>query len=229
MKRKFITILLAALLYGSGAVAQSMLDLSIGTSNADQAFLNIAYRKAKNDKLRYGLEAQFASVSYRLIDAKTISKGTAISFGIPITIRMYQKDKLRLDFYTKAGMRLLNTDEKEQGTTIEKGRSSSAFTIEPGLLVTASITEKFNFQSGLTVPTIFQVSPTSFLENVYPLLVHVGVNKQLGENKILFLKAAFGPATGGNGDTQKFHQSIQAGVRLNFNNDKTPNFVEPSF
>jgi hypothetical protein len=225
-------IVLTIMLFAGNLSAQSMLDFSVGTSRQDNFFANIAYRRQVSDKFRIGFESQFGSPTYRFIDAKLIKKGSVVSFAVPLTLRMYEKDKIRLDFYTKVGARFISTDEVDLGNKLGGDRSSTAMIFEPGLLVTVNLNEELTLQSGLTVPTVFQASPSTMLENVFPLLAHFSLNKQLSSSKSIFIKTAFGPATGGDGDTQKFATSIQAGIRLNLGNKgnkSTPSFVEPSF
>lgn len=222
-------IVLSILLFADKISAQSMVDLSVGTSRQDVFFANIAYRYQVSEKFRIGVETQFGSPLYRFIDAKLIKKGSVATIAVPLTLRIYEKEKIRLDFYSKIGLRFMSTDEVDLGNKLGGDRSSTAMIFEPGLLVTVKLSEELNLQSGLTVPTVFQVSPTTMLENVYPLLIHVSLNKQISSSKTIFVKTAFGPATGGDGDTQKFATSIQAGIRFNFGSKQTPSFVEPSF
>jgi hypothetical protein len=231
MKKVFVHcfIVLSVLLFASKISAQSMVDFSVGTSRQDAVFANLAYRYQVSEKFRIGVEAQFGSPSYRFIDAKLIKKGTASTISVPLTLRIYEKEQIRLDFYSKIGLRFLSTDEIDLGNKLGGDRSSTAMVFEPGLLVTVKLSDELNLQSGLTLPTIFQVSPSSLLENLYPLLIHLSLNKQIGSNKTLFVKTAFGSATGGSGDTQKFNTSVQAGIRLNFGKKENPSFVEPSF
>jgi hypothetical protein len=225
-----IAIVSTILLFNKKQVnAQSMLDVSIGTSHQDNFFTNVAYRYQLGDKFRIGLEAQYGNVKYRLIDAKPITAGYSSTISIPLTIRLYQKEKIRLDFYNKLGMRfqgILDPDDNDKRDSI---LNSTAVAFEPGLLVSVNLSEKLDLQSGFTVPVLFQTSPSSLFENVYPGLLHLGLSYKSSEKTTLFAKTMAGGATGGDGDTQKFGWALQAGFRINLSGKPIPSFVEPTF
>jgi hypothetical protein len=209
--------------------AQSMLDVSVGTSHQDNFFTNLAYRYQVSDKFRIGFEAQYGAPKYRFVEAKPIREGYSGTVSVPLTLRLYEKEQIRLDFYSKVGMRfqgILDPDKNDKRDSI---LNSTAFAFEPGLLVTVMLNEKVNFQSGVTFPVLFQTSPSSIFENVYPGMIHLGLNYKSSEKRIVFAKALFGGATGGDGDTQKFGWSLQAGFRFNFGQKPSSSFVEPSF
>lgn len=206
-----------------------MFDVSVGTSNQDNFLTNLAYRRQVSDKFRIGLEAQFSSPRYRFINAKPITEGYASTISIPLTLRLYEREKIRLDLYTKAGLRFQGVLDPDNNDKRDSLLTSTAFLFEPGLLVTVKLNEKLNFQSGITFPALFQLSPSFIFENVYPGLLHLGINHQSSARRTVFAKALFGGATGGNGDTQKFGWSLQAGVRFNLGKRPGASFVEPSF
>jgi hypothetical protein len=222
-------IALSILLFADRIAAQSMVDLSVGTSHQDNFFTNIAYRYQVSEKFRIGFEAQYGAPKYRFVEAKPIREGYSGTISIPLTLRLYEKEQIRLDFYTKVGMRfqgILDPDKNDKRDSI---LNSTAFAFEPGLLVTVMVNEKLNFQSGVTFPVLFQTSPSSIFENVYPGMIHLGVNYKSSEKRTVFVKTLFGGATGGDGDTQKFGWSLQAGLRFNFGQKPSSSFVEPSF
>jgi hypothetical protein len=231
-QRKTISIgalALMALFFDQQVSAQSMFDVSVGTSHQDNFFTNIAYRYQVSDKFRIGFEAQYGAPKYRFVEAKPIREGYSGMISVPLTLRLYEKEQIRLDFYTKVGMRfqgILDPDKNDKRDSI---LNSTAFAFEPGLLVTVMVNEKLNFQSGITFPVLFQTSPSSIFENVYPGMIHLGVNYKLSEKRTVFAKTLFGGATGGDGDTQKFGWSLQAGFRFNFGQKPSSSFVEPSF
>jgi hypothetical protein len=222
-------IVLSILLFADRIAAQSMVDISVGTSHQDNFFTNIAYRYQVSEKFRIGFEAQYGAPKYRFVEAKPIREGYSGTISIPLTLRLYEKEQIRLDFYTKVGMRfqgILDPDKNDKRDSI---LNSTAFAFEPGLLVTVMVNEKLNFQSGITFPVLFQTSPSSIFENVYPGMIHLGVNYKSSEKRTVFVKTLFGGATGGDGDTQKFGWSLQAGLRFNFGQKSSSSFVEPSF
>jgi hypothetical protein len=222
-------IVLSILLFADKIAAQSMVDISVGTSHQDNFFTNIAYRYQVSEKFRIGFEAQYGAPKYRFVEAKPIREGYSGTISIPLTLRLYEKEQIRLDFYTKVGMRfqgILDPDKNDKRDSI---LNSTAFAFEPGLLVTVMVNEKLNFQSGITFPVLFQTSPSSIFENVYPGMIHLGVNYMSSEKRTVFVKTLFGGATGGDGDTQKFGWSLQAGLRFNFGQKPSSSFVEPSF
>jgi hypothetical protein len=214
------------LLMSSKISAQSVIDVSVGASLQDRFLTNVAYRYAKNDKFRIGLEAQLGSVKYRLIDAKPFTAGNVTHIGIPFTLRMNQKDQIRMDFYAKPGIRLQgksNTNGSDSAT------SSTAFSFDGGLLLTVLLNKKSNLQSGVTFPLYYQINPSPIFENIFPGLLNFGGNYIATKKLSVFAKSAFGGALGGSGDTQKFGWSIQTGVRFTIGKTPATNFVEPSF
>ena len=209
--------------------AQSILDISVGTSHQDKFFGNLAYRYQINEKLRIGFESQFASPKYRFIDAKVIKTGYVATTSIPLTVRLYQKQQIRLDLYTRVGARFLGVIDPDGNDKPDSVLNATAFVFESGLLITVQLNDGLNFQSGFTFPVFYQIQPSGLLENVYVPIVHLGLNQKIGSKNVLFIKTAFGAAVGGDGDTQKFGKTIQAGIRFNLGSKKNPTFVEPSF
>jgi hypothetical protein len=228
MKKATILFYAMFLLFGGKISAQSMIDASIGTSHQDNFFTNIAYRYSVSDKFRIGVEAQIGAIQYRLVEAKPIKAGTATNIGIPLTVRMYQKSKIRMDFYAKPGIRLQSAPSFDNGKK-DSTVSSTAFSFDGGLLLTAKLSNKFNLQSGVTFPLIYQINPSTIFENIYPGFLNFGGNYSATEKLTLFAKTGFGSALGGSGDTQKFGWNIQMGIRFSIGERATNNFVEPSF
>ena len=209
--------------------AQSMVDLSVGASHQDNFFANMAYRCQVSNKFRVGIEGQYGTAKYRLINAKPITTGYATSLGLPLTIRLYEKEQIRLDLYAKPSVRFQGVLDPDNNDERDSVLTSTAFSFETGLLVTINVSEKANFQSGVTFPLFLQTQPSSLFENVYPGLLHFGGNYRLSAKTTAFIKTAFGPAVGGGGDTQKFGWSLQGGIRYVLGTKPMPSFVEPSF
>jgi hypothetical protein len=227
--KKFIVMVVISTIFSTQFFAQSMLDVSVGASHQDVFFANFAFRKQISERFRIGLEAQYGTPKYRLIEAKPIREGYAGTISIPLTLRLYEKERIRLDLYAKPGVRLQGVLDPDKNDIRDSLLTSTAFAFEPALLVTAKLSEKLNFQSGISFPLFFQFSPSAIFENVYPGLIHLGANYKISAKSILFLKTAFGPAVGGGGDTQKFGKSAQIGIRFNLGANAAPSFVEPSF
>ena len=231
MKNKFLLSVLAIIicLFKQELSAQSMLDVSVGTSLQDNFFTTAAYRYQVSDKFRIGLEAQFGATKYRLMQAKAITRGNVSTISVPLTLRLYEKEQLRLDFYAKVGMRFQSLSDPTAQEIKDSLDNSTAFVFEGGLLVTVKLSEKLNMQSGVTFPVAFQTSPSPIFENVYPGMLHLGFNYKSSAKSTLFAKSLVGGAVGGNGDTQKLGWSFQGGMRFNFGQKSTPSFVEPTF
>jgi hypothetical protein len=77
------------------------------------------YSYQVSNKFRVGIERQYGAAKYRLIHAKPITTGYASSLGLPLTIRLYKKEQIRLDLYAKLGVRFQgaldpdNNDERD--------------------------------------------------------------------------------------------------------------------
>jgi hypothetical protein len=229
MKKLLQLFLAIFLLLGGKITAQSMVDVSVGNSHQDKFFTNLAYRYAVSDKFRIGMEFQYGAPKYRLIEAKPIREGYAATIGVPLTLRLYDKEQIRLDLYAKPGLRFQGVLDPDKNDIRDSILNSTAFSFEAGLLVTAKLSEKLNLQSGVTFPLFYQIKPSAIFENIYPGLLHFGVNYMATEKSTVFVKTAFGGALGGNGDTQKFGWSLQGGVRFTIGEKTNANFVEPSF
>ncbi|MDX2279425.1 MAG: hypothetical protein NW218_07545 [Saprospiraceae bacterium] len=62
MKQLFIVFsVLLALLSAYNTSAQSLVDVSVGSSTQDRVSANVAYRYQLNDRFRIGLEAQYGA------------------------------------------------------------------------------------------------------------------------------------------------------------------------
>jgi hypothetical protein len=97
--------------------AQSIVDLSVGTSHQDIFFANITYRYQVNNKFRVGIEGQYGAAKYLLIHAKPITTGYATALGLPLTIQLYEKEQIRLGLYAKTSVRfqgVLDPDNNDE-------------------------------------------------------------------------------------------------------------------
>jgi hypothetical protein len=224
LQRKNLFLLLTALflLTHSENYSQSMLDLAVGSSNADHIFTTIAYRVSAHEHLRVGIECQLGSVRYRFIEAKPMRSGYAAMISLPILYKLYETEHIRLDLYVRAGIRFQGIVNHVYNHERNKSLTSTALNIEPGLMIAIPVSEKFLFHSGVTFPNFVELSPKTIYENSISA-VNVGFSYQASKNKIFFFKALTGPAMGADGDSQKYSWSVQAGLRLVIGNKSKGN------
>lgn len=228
--KKNILILLIAIGIQSNVSAQTYADVSAGISNRDQALLNLSIRKQFSEKFRAGIEIQTGVIDYRFIGAKLVEEGNSTSISIPITLKIFQDSRLRLDLYTRAGVRLQSVSTSYATERLLEDNSSFAYFVEPGLMVSFPLTEKLGLQSGFTLPVIIESSPVGLFENnVTNLFLNAGY--QLSEKTIFLFKANTGPAAGADGDSQKYTWSLQAGLRFAIGGKSSSNslLIEPSY
>ncbi len=227
-KKIFFTALLCLFLFE--LKAQNMFDATVGTSNQDQVFVNLALRRQFSEKFRLGVDVHSGLVNYRFIGAKVIDEGVSTSINIPLMLRIHQRDRLRLDFYNKVGLRFQSVSSDYEQDKDLQASSSVGVSFEPGLLATFALSEKLSIQSGVTLPNLFEISPEFIYENnVTNLVANVGY--KLSDTSLLMLKAGTGPAAGADGDSQKYTWSVQVGLRflLGKNHPEASLITEPSF
>jgi hypothetical protein len=202
-------------LFAQLANAQTNLDIGLGTSNQDNGLLSIALRKQFSEKFRAGIELQSSLVRYRFIGAKVIDEGLSTSLSIPFSVKIYEFEKLRLDYYTRIGMRFQNVNQSFANEKRLQANTSFGVNVELGLQVSLALTEKINIQSGVTLPNLFEINPEFTYENNVTNLF-VGVGYKLSEKSTFMFRANAGPAAGASGDSQKFIWGLQAGLRFSF-------------
>lgn len=224
-------ILVSFLIFGQTLQAQTFADFSVGTSKQDQLFLNLALQKQFSDKFRAGIEIQTSAVNYRFIGAKVIDEGNSTSISLPSSFKLYQQDKLRLDFYSRFGLRFQSVGDSYAQEKVLQESSSVGFNAELGLLVTVLLSDKFNIQSGFTLPNVFEVTPEFIYENnVTNLFANIGY--RLSDKSTFVFKANAGPAAGASGDSQKFIYGLQAGIRFAFGKSAVNNSalrIDPTY
>jgi hypothetical protein len=230
MEKIFLRVWVAVLCcIGQGAVAQTMIDLSAGTSLMDRFSINAAARYQVGERFRIGAELQYGAPRYRFIEAKPITAGYAAMVSMPLSVRLYQKDRLRLDFYGRAGLRFQGVIDPDENDARDTVLNSTAVMLDPGLIATVRLTEKLDLQSGLTVPVVFQVNPSGLFEALHGPLIYAGLSARVAENRVLFFKSQIGAAFGADGDTYKYTWGLQAGVRFALGSKPVSGFVEPTF
>ncbi len=228
------TILLAAtallLFISSKNYGQNMLDISVGSSNSDYVFTTLAFRKQVSERFRIGLEVQAGSIRYRFIEAKPIREGYSTTISVPILYKLYETDNIRLDLYTRVGVRFQGVIDPDGNDERDETLTSTAINFEPGLMVSIPISEKWLIHSGITFPNFFELSPTFIFEN-HVSAITAGFSYKASENKVFFLKGLTGGAAGADGDSQKYSWSAQAGVRflLGSKSKGNPRVLESSY
>jgi hypothetical protein len=228
MKKLIFSLFLLGLASQWGA-GQSMLDLTVGTSNLDRFMTNIALRRQVSDRFRVGLELQYGAPRYRFVDARPIREGYSGIVSVPLSLRLYEKDRMRLDFYARTGLRFQGIIDPDDNGVRDSRLQSTTLLIEPGLIVTTGITSKVDLQSGITFPVAFQIAPLSLFEALHAPLVYTGLNFKATDKRSFFIKTQFGAAFGADGDTYKFSYTLQAGARFALGTVPVSAVLEPTF
>lgn len=230
IQRSLLATLLIGSLFSGPAMAQTLLDVSVGTSRQDNVFTNIALRRQFSDRFRAGVEMQVAAPRYRFIGAKPITEGYALSLAVPLLWKVYERDRIRLDVYSRVGIRQQGVIDPDGNDKRDVRLESTALFLDPGLLVSIRATDRLQLQSGVTLPIFYEVSPNALLENSFTTVLG-GLSYALSEKKVFFAKALMGGGAGGDGDTQKFVWSVQAGLRFSLGKSRSTSspVVEPSY
>lgn len=234
MKRKIISttwLAILALLFIQNASAQSIVDISGGASTMDNYFTNIAYRQQVSDNFRIGFELQYGSPKYRFVEAKPFEKGYAWSLSVPLSFKLAEHERIRLDGFFRPGFRFQGIIDPDNNGKEDSLLNSRAVLFEAGLLVNVKLTEKLNLSSGVLLPTAFEIAPTSLFEYMGTPNFTGGLSYLASPKTIVFIKGITGPAFGASGDTYKYIWSAQAGVRFALGKNPTTKslLLEPSF
>ena len=234
MKRKIISttwLAILALLFIQNASAQSIVDISGGASTMDNYFTNIAYRQQVSDNFRIGFELQYGSPKYRFVEAKPFEKGYAWSLSVPLSFKLAEQERIRLDGFFRPGFRFQGIIDPDNNGKEDSLLNSRAVLFEAGLLVNVKLTEKLNLSSGVLLPTAFEIAPTSLFEYMGTPNFTGGLSYLASPKTIVFIKGITGPAFGASGDTYKYIWSAQAGVRFVLGKNPTTKslLLEPSF
>ncbi len=210
--------------------AQTMLDVSAGSSSQDYSFTTLAFRKGFSDRFRLGLEAQLGTVRYRFIGAQPIREGYSFALGVPLLYRLYESEHIRLDLYTRVGVRFQGVIDPDGNDRRDQVLASTGVHFEPGLVVSAPLGDRLTLQGGVTLPNVLEVSPQFLFENNATAL-SAGLAYRAGARRVLFVKANTGPSAGADGDTQKYTWSAQAGIRWVVGKAATgrPLLLEPAY
>ncbi|MFN7593155.1 MAG: hypothetical protein ACK5QZ_07385 [Bacteroidota bacterium] len=234
MKRKIISttwLAILALLFIQNASAQSIVDISGGASSMDNYFTNLSYRRQVSDNFRIGFELQYGSPKYRFVEAKPFEKGYAWSLSVPLSFKLAEQERIRLDGFVRPGFRFQGIIDPDNNGIEDSLLNSRAVLFEAGLLVNVKLTEKLNLSSGVLLPTAFEIAPTSLFEYMGTPNFSGGLSYLASPKTIVFIKGITGPAFGASGDTYKYIWSAQAGVRFALGKNPTTKslLLEPSF
>jgi hypothetical protein len=234
MKRKIISttwLAILALLFIQIASAQSIVDISGGASSMDNYFTNLSYRRQVSDNFRIGFELQYGSPKYRFVEAKPFEKGYAWSLSVPLSFKLAEQERIRLDGFVRPGFRFQGIIDPDNNGIEDSLLNSRAVLFEAGLLVNVKLTEKLNLSSGVLLPTAFEIAPTSLFEYMGTPNFTGGLSYLASPKTIVFIKGITGPAFGASGDTYKYIWSAQAGVRFALGKNPTTKslLLEPSF
>ncbi|MFN5213725.1 MAG: hypothetical protein ACK5DY_03835 [Bacteroidota bacterium] len=234
MKRKIISttwLAILALLFIQNASAQSIVDISGGASSMDNYFTNLSYRRQVSDNFRIGFELQYGSPKYRFVEAKPFEKGYAWSLSVPLSFKLAEQERIRLDGFVRPGFRFQGIIDPDNNGIEDSLLNSRAVLFEAGLLVNVKLTEKLNLSSGVLLPTAFEIAPTSLFEYMGTPNFTGGLSYLASPKTIVFIKGITGPAFGASGDTYKYIWSAQAGVRFAVGKNPTTKslLLEPSF
>lgn len=213
------------------ATAQSIVDVGVGVSKMDRYSTNLAYRHQINDNFRVGFEVQYGSPKYRFIEAKPFDKGYAWSLSLPLSFKIAEQDRIRLDGFFRPGFRFQGIIDPDNNGKEDSLLNSRAVLFEAGLLVNVKLTEKLNLSSGVLLPVAFEIAPTSLFEYMGTPNFTGGLSYLASPKTIVFIKGITGPAFGASGDTYKYNWSAQAGVRFTFGKNPTTKslLLESSF
>lgn len=234
MANKILSTICVALLTAhifQKAQAQSLIDVGFGASTMDKYFTNVAYRYQINDNFRIGFEAQFSSPAYRFVGAIPFENGYATSLNLPLSFKITEQDRIRLDGFFRPGIRFQGKVDPDNNNVEDSILSSTAVLFDAGLVVNVKLTDKFNLNSGVILPAGFEIAPTSLFEYLGTPNFIGGVSYSASTKAIVFLKGITGPAFGADGDTYKYIWSLQGGIRLSLGkktNSKSL-LLEPSF
>ncbi len=199
-----------AIFCGLFSLQAQNLNLQVGTSNQDDFFVKAGLQGSFGERLSLGIEGQWSQYNYRFIGAKVVPAGNASWVGLSASYKAYKSDALHLDFYLRPRLRFINSSE-------EKGPNrSSAFEIDPALILTMPIGERFQIQSGIIMKTIIELSPEPLLEQQPSSIALLGFNYAPIDRLAFSLQGQAGPASGAGGDSMKFYSFLQVGLAYSF-------------
>lgn len=219
--KKVIYLTITCVLLISSLQAQSLLDVSFGSSQQDDVAFQVAYRKQVTQKFRAGLQVQYGMPNYRFISAITFEDmGYSTTISVPMTFRINEEEGIQLNLVVNPGIRFQGVLKSETNNANGDYRST-AISFEPGLLVNIPTGEKLNIQSGITFPILYEIDPEALFENQTTLL-HAGMSYNVGDRSTAFIRTNMGSAWGASGDSQKFLWSGQIGLRLVLGKNSNP-------
>ena len=204
--------------------AQAILDLSVGSSFQDNFNSQLAIRNQFGSKFQAGFEFQYGIPKYRFIETRELRDGYTLAITLPGALQIQNDENIQLYVVGRLGMRFQGDNESG-----DSSRSSSAILYEVGLLTTFRVFENVQMQSGISLPSAYEISPSEISEYTWSKL-HLGASSKLN-GLTLFVHTNIGAAFGASGDTYKYIWSAEAGVRIPFGELKNSAFklIHPSF
>lgn len=210
--KSFLAIL--CFLFLRSLSAQTILEGALASSQQDDQAIRFSIHQQLSPKFNGGLQVLFGSPNYRFIAAKPIiDEGYALEVSAPMQYLLATEEKIRLFAFLSPGLRFQGVIDPDGNDQRDSLLNSTAVLIEPGLLLQIHSTDRLSFQSGITFPMAFEISPTNLFEN-QTTLIHAGLSYQTGLRSQVFLRSNMGAAFGASGDSQKFQWSVAAGGRF---------------
>ena len=205
--------LLITILFKPSANAQTVLDVSVGTSFQDEYNVQLVARQQFTEKLQVGLELQSGSPRYRFVSAReVIREGYSYTASIPVSFRLASEEKIQLFGIGRLGARFQGIIDPDENDMRDSVLASSALIGELGLASSFQVSEKISLQAGMSVPVVYEISPNTLMEYTWVKL-HFGGTWNTSKAD-LFLHSNIGNAFGASGDTYKYIWSVEAGVRF---------------
>lgn len=213
MKNVLLLLLLLSVCWQGNA--QTDLDLTFGASKADYSATVIRATHKINNGLRLGVSYQFSDYRYRFINARPVSDGFAGTASLILVGRLAESDNIRLDGFFNPGFRIvqLPDDDPQEFENYVFEEGSRAITLDPGLLITITASEKLAFHTGINMHMAFQSSLEPIFEQFPSIRIKAGVSYKLAESWALFATGDTGPMSGASGDSEKYFWQLAFGLR----------------
>ena len=228
MVKKIIFLAFTCFLFGNSN-AQSLIDLSVGTTLQDNFAMQIVFKNHFSKKFRAGIEFQYGLVRERYIEAKPINEGYSNIVALPMTLLLNDNGKAQLFGTLKVGVRFQGIIDPDDNDIKDHTLSSTALLGEFGLYANVKASHNLFIQGGVSFPVGYELSPSSLFEYQWTN-INLGASYNI-QNCALFLKGNFGPSFGASGDTYKFMWGVQTGIRFKLGNreNRLANFIETTF
>ena len=111
---RYFLLLMLLTVSGIQLHAQIDVDLTVGTSKADNSFATIRATYALSPTTRIGISHQFSNYQYRFVDARAVSGGFAGTTRLIFLQQLQRSEKIRLDLFVKPGYRTISLSDEPQ-------------------------------------------------------------------------------------------------------------------